>query len=150
MIFLTASAYKMAIAGKMPPVAYLTWLDKYTLWNFFLIIAMALQSRTLSQFGPDSPNPIDKYDSICLSILSVCWVGIHVWFVGRAVHMHCLNGQKLRDTNILAEFGDETSIKVQAAETMGAKVRRKVSLTRQSRSNCSPRSNVSTASAGVM
>ena len=45
MMVLTATSYKMAIAGKLPPVSYLTWLDKYTLSNYLLIIAVAVQSR---------------------------------------------------------------------------------------------------------
>jgi hypothetical protein len=100
MMVLTASAYKMAIANKMPPVSYLTWLDKYTLGNFFLIIAMALQSRTLSQLGEGKPRSAEEYDQICIWMFAACWVLIHVWFITKAMKLQLLQSRKQRDSNI--------------------------------------------------
>ena len=82
-LVLTASAYKVAIAGKMPPVSYLTWTDLYFMSNFLLIIAMALQSRCLSQM--QTPNgDVDPdtrlIDHISVGVLGVIWLGIHVYF----------------------------------------------------------------------
>ena len=41
---LTSTAYKMVVASKLPPVAYLTFTDQFILWNYLIIIAFAIES----------------------------------------------------------------------------------------------------------
>ena len=97
MMVLTASAYKMAIAGKLPPIAYLTWLDRYTLANFLLIIVVAVQARALSQLSGDG-STTGLYDYVTTSMLGAVWVGIHAnyaWKAFKRVVYH-----KTRDANV--------------------------------------------------
>ena len=94
----------MAISGKMPPVSYLTWLDRYTLWNFGLIIAMALQSRCLSQFAPDPRDEAEGglYDYICMGILAGTWCAVHIWYFYRAFQLWYRGSRKVRDAHLMS------------------------------------------------
>lgn len=99
MMVLTASAYKMAIAGKLPPVAYLTWLDRYTLVNFMLIILVAVQSRVLNQLSGDG-DKTGLYDMVSTGVLVACWVGFHAHFAWNAFKRF-VHGGKTRDANVM-------------------------------------------------
>ena len=98
MMVLTATSYKMAIAGKLPPVSYLTWLDKYTLSNYLLIIAVAVQSRALTQLGGDEPQT-GTYDTICTAVAAGFWGLMHCYYTLKAVKNYFYHG-KLRDSNL--------------------------------------------------
>jgi len=91
----------MAISGKMPPVSYLTWLDQYTLWNFALIIVMALQSRCLTQTtkGTDLREG-GLFDFVSLGILGSTWLSVHIWFIRRATKLWFFKGNKTRDKHL--------------------------------------------------
>ena len=99
MMVLTATSYKMAIAGKLPPVSYLTWLDKYTLSNYLLIIAMALQSRALTQLGGDGKQT-GIYDTLCTAVLAGVWGLIHCYFAVVGAKSYFNSGTNLRDSNL--------------------------------------------------
>ena len=98
MMVLTATSYKMAIAGKLPPVSYLTWLDKYTLSNYLLIIAVAVQSRALTQLGGDEPQT-GTYDTICTAVAAGFWGLMHCYYTLKAIKNY-LRGGKTRDSNL--------------------------------------------------
>ena len=98
MMVLTATSYKMAIAGKLPPVSYLTWLDKYTLCNYLLIIAVAVQSRALTQLGGDEPQT-GTYDTICTAVAAGFWGLMHCYYTLKAIKNY-LRGGKTRDSNL--------------------------------------------------
>jgi hypothetical protein len=95
MMVLTATSYKMAIAGKLPPVSYLTWLDKYTLSNYLLIIAVAVQSRALTQLGGDDEQT-GLFDTVCTAVAAGFWGLMHAYYIQMAVK-HYLQGGQLRD-----------------------------------------------------
>ena len=95
MMVLTATSYKMAIAGKLPPVSYLTWLDKYTLSNYLLIIAVAVQSRALTQLGGDDEQT-GLFDTVCTAVAAGFWGLMHAYYIQMAVK-HYLQGGRLRD-----------------------------------------------------
>jgi len=97
MMVLTASAYKMAIAGKLPPISYLTWLDRYTLANFMLIIVVAVQSRALSQLSGDGEKT-GVYDYVTTGMLGAVWVFIHVHYAWKAYKR--VTRAKKRDANV--------------------------------------------------
>ena len=95
MMVLTATSYKMAIAGKLPPVSYLTWLDKYTLCNYLLIIAVAIQSRALTQLGGDDLQT-GLFDTVCTAVAAGFWGLMHAYYIQGAIK-HYLQGSQLRD-----------------------------------------------------
>ena len=97
MMVLTASAYKMAIAGKLPPISYLTWLDRYTIANFMLIIVVAVQSRALSQLSGDGEKT-GVYDYITTGMLGATWLVIHVHYAWKAYKR--VMRAKTRDANV--------------------------------------------------
>lgn len=79
---LTATAFKVAIANKLPPIGYPTALDKYVLWNYALIIAMAIETRCLafSIVVPADADDSGSSDLLCCFVLAIIWVLVHVWF----------------------------------------------------------------------
>ena len=91
MMVLTATAYKMAIAGKLPPVSYLTWLDKYTLCNYLLIIAVAVQSRALTQLGGDDQET-GLFDMVCTAVAAGFWGLMHAYLIQIAVKNYLIGG----------------------------------------------------------
>ena len=95
MMVLTATSFKMAIAGKLPPVSYLTWLDKYTLCNYLLIIAVALQSRALTQLGGEDQET-GLFDTVCTAVAAGFWGLMHAYYIQIAIKRY-LQGGQLRD-----------------------------------------------------
>ena len=112
MMVLTATSYKMAIAGKLPPISYLTWLDQYTLCNFLLIIAVAVQSRALTQLGGDDQHT-GTYDTVCTAVAAGFWVLMHGYYIKKAVRNY-LRGGKLRDSNIQQSDNSGKSVTLEA------------------------------------
>ena len=98
MMVLTATSYKMAIAGKLPPVSYLTWLDKYTLCNYLLIIAVAVQSRALTQLGGDDQQT-GTYDTVCTAVAAGFWGLMHCYYSVDGAKNYFYN-DNLRDSNL--------------------------------------------------
>ena len=94
MMVLTASAYKMAIANKMPPVSYLTWIDRYTLWNGALIILTAIQTRLLA-FVPDDHEKSGWGDYACSIALGTIWLIVQAFLLRKAV-----SNRSARDANL--------------------------------------------------
>ena len=105
MMVLTATSYKMAIAGKLPPVSYLTWLDKYTLSNYLLIIAVAVQSRALTQLGGDDEltgtydGQSGLFDTVCTAVAAGFWVLMHCYYSVKGAMNYFYHG-KQRDSNL--------------------------------------------------
>ena len=98
MMVLTATSYKMAIAGKLPPVSYLTWLDKYTLCNYLLIIAVAVQSRALTQLGGDDQQT-GTYDTVCTAVAAGFWGLMHCYYSVNGAKNYFYH-DNLRDSNL--------------------------------------------------
>ena len=71
MLVFTCATYKMAVGGRMPVVAYLTFLDKFMLLNSFFVVLVSVQSRACSSvvdlFGAEFVNPFEFYCSISFS-----------------------------------------------------------------------------------
>ena len=85
MLVLTGAAYQIAIAGKLPPISYLTLLDTYTISTAAIIILVALQSRAFSyiHYDGDVSTPSDEYinaDRVCTAVLAVLWVFANLSF----------------------------------------------------------------------
>lgn len=119
MMVLTASTYKMAIAGKLPAIAYLTWLDCYSLWNFGLIMIAAIQSRLLAVelIVPDYNEDTGLYDTITTWILAITWGLVQIWY-SRQAYMN-FRYPVLRDGNLQKKLRQGTSTDSQPHE--GAK-----------------------------
>ena len=98
MMVLTATSYKMAIAGKLPPVSYLTWLDKYTLCNYLLIIAVAVQSRALTQLGGDDQQT-GTFDTVCTAVAAGFWGLMHCYYSVNGAKNYFYH-DNLRDSNL--------------------------------------------------
>ena len=62
-------------------MSYETLLDKFLLYNFFLLVAMAIVSAVLPQAGQDAE---DLADRVCLALLGAIWFLIQAWFVAKA------------------------------------------------------------------
>ncbi|EOD20979.1 hypothetical protein EMIHUDRAFT_101680 [Emiliania huxleyi CCMP1516] len=65
-LLLTMAAYKITVAGMIPQVSYETLLDQFLLYNFFLLVAMAIASAVLPQVGQEAE---DFADRVCLALL---------------------------------------------------------------------------------
>ena len=95
MLVLTASAFRVAISSKTPPVAYLTLLDRYCLWTALLIILVAIQSRLISMVASfasdDAITTMDitpEYlDSTFAIIFAVMWLLVHCYYVTLCLHI---------------------------------------------------------------
>ena len=62
-------------------MSYETLLDRFLLYNFFLLVAMAIVSAVLPQAGQDAE---DLADRVCLALLGAIWCLIQAWFVAKA------------------------------------------------------------------
>jgi len=78
--------------GQLPPIHYLTLLDKFTLLNSALIVLVALESRLLSmivEFGGGYDGSLDvtvaeygPFDAVCSLIFATMWLVVHIYFIG--------------------------------------------------------------------
>ena len=99
MLVLTGAAYKMAISNKLPPIHYLTLLDKFTLLQSLIIILVATESRLLSALV-ERPGALDDvpeetlamhdketlamhgyYDATFSASVAGLWVLVHAYFI---------------------------------------------------------------------
>ena len=85
MLVLTASAYQMAISNKLPPVSYLTLLDRWLLYNYLIIIVVALQSRVVSFFDSDelgaTETPYHVPDYVLSWTTAAFWLLVNAYFL---------------------------------------------------------------------
>ena len=63
-------------------MSYETLLDKFLLYNFFLLVAMAMVSAVLPQAGHQDAG--DLADHVSLALLGAVWCLIQAWFVAKA------------------------------------------------------------------
>ena len=105
MVVFTCAAYKMAVGGRMPVVAYLTFLDKYMLLQSLYVILIAAQSR-LASLVVDviSIHAVGTYDSISAAIFAGIWLLMQVWAIGTAWHLHQLAKPREESLNGNPEF----------------------------------------------
>ena len=90
-LVLTTVAYKMVIANKLPPVSYLTLMDKYTLWNAFFVIVVAIQSRLLdTKIWPidHSSETTGQADRIFYFCSAGAWALMQLCFIAVSVRRH--------------------------------------------------------------
>ena len=64
MLVLTAAAYKMAVGGRLPAVAYLTLLDKYMLMNSLFVVLCAVRSQPLPSSRRGLPRGLSRRTSV--------------------------------------------------------------------------------------
>ena len=62
-------------------MSYETLRDCFLLYNFFLLVAMAMVSAVLPQAGQDAE---DLADRVSLALLGAVWCLIQAWFVAKA------------------------------------------------------------------
>jgi hypothetical protein len=96
-ILLTGAAYKFAVAGLIPPVSYLTIIDKYQLFNSLLILLMCFEGcimcvMTRPQYlGPEESAKVDWV--FLISSIAVWGLAI-VWLLFTAQHARRLTWPK--------------------------------------------------------
>ena len=80
---LTATAFKMAIAGKLPAISYLTLLDQYIQWNFGIIVLFAIETRLLAfdYFVPDSAEDSGNFDNMARAVLGCAWLAVQLLYL---------------------------------------------------------------------
>ena len=104
MLVLTASAYKMAIANKLPAIAYMTMLDSYTLWNFLVIIVIALESRSVGR-GSQHMVPVGgQIDTAFTFCISVGWLIMHAYFGAKV--QHYIRNPEAMDDRVIEQVRD--------------------------------------------
>ena len=135
MVVFTCAAYKMAVGGRMPVVAYLTFLDKYMLLQSLYVILIAAQSR-LASLVVDviSIHAVGTYDSISAAIFAGIWLLMQVWAIGTAWHLHQLAKPREESLNGNPEFlalwkEGEQQLKTMRREQLHEKSMRKRSQT---------------------
>lgn len=105
MLVFTCAAYKMAIGGRMPVVAYLTLLDSYMLLNSLFVVLVAFQSRlaslVLDTLGPLYVSPFDLYSAIAFGS---AWILLQGWFTLRARHLKMMARPREESLNGNPEF----------------------------------------------
>mmetsp|Transcript_663 Transcript_663/g.1034 ORF Transcript_663/g.1034 Transcript_663/m.1034 type:complete len:373 (-) Transcript_663:169-1287(-) len=74
-LLLTSVAYKFVISQNIPPVSYLTFLDKYVLTSSIFLCSLFLQNYIA--FWLDS----SLLDDLMLCTLFGIWVCMNVWFI---------------------------------------------------------------------
>jgi len=107
MLVLTASAYKMAITGKLPDIAYLTLLDKYMLLCSLFIVLVAIQSRILNWFVEwrVDISALRLVDRVSFAFFSFLWFTLQVWYL---YYMYALSsGLILRDVRAAEIFQEQ-------------------------------------------
>ena len=107
MLVLTASAYKMAISGKLPDISYLTVLDKYNLLCALFIVLVCVQSRCLNwliEWGI-SLDGLRRFDRWSFGVFGGFWVLLQLWY-GFAIYRLTYD-LVLRDTRAAAILADE-------------------------------------------
>ena len=113
MLVLTASAYKMAISGKLPDISYLTVLDKYMLLCALFIVLVCVQSRCLNwliEWGI-SFHGLRRFDRWSFGIFGGLWVVLQLWY-GIAIYRLTYD-LVLRDTRAAAILADEGIVATQ-------------------------------------
>jgi len=91
-LVLTAAAYRIASSRGLPPINYLTMLDRYNLGNGGLVICCAILSRVqqlrfgelpewqLQAVGLPQSDFTGIADLVCTCLFAAWWVVMHVWF----------------------------------------------------------------------
>jgi len=86
MMVLTATTFKVAIAGKLPPVSYLTWIDRFTFANALIVVLMAIWSRmlSLSIIVAEDSDQSGLVDNTVCTVLASSWLLVHLYYMVRA------------------------------------------------------------------
>lgn len=89
-LLITAAAYKFAIGSFMPPIAYMTIIDKYVMTASILLLLCALQNCVVGVVQSDGKGhgemsllfhpDVDLYTNIALMGL---WLVIHIYYIHR-------------------------------------------------------------------
>ncbi|EDQ92771.1 uncharacterized protein MONBRDRAFT_30738 [Monosiga brevicollis MX1] len=103
-LLLTLIAVKFVVASDLPNASYLTWLDAYILFGFFLLILVVAENVIAAHYA-DSRSWIDL---IGVCVLGVIWVGVHVlaffFLFPRRVWRHVGSTQLQRSTEIKSMY----------------------------------------------
>ena len=74
-------------------MSYETLLDRFLLYNFFLLVVMAIVSAVLPQAGEESE---DLADRVCLALLGAIWCIVQAWFSAKACKSARLSREGVR------------------------------------------------------
>eukprot|EP00045_Choanoeca_perplexa_P005327 m.44947 g.44947 ORF g.44947 m.44947 type:complete len:290 (-) comp13061_c0_seq1:939-1808(-) len=74
-VLLTLIAVKFVVASDLPNASYVTWLDAYILFGFFLIALVIIQNVIASRFEDETRATIDF---VGLAIFGILWLGLHI------------------------------------------------------------------------
>ena len=74
-------------------MSYETLLDRFLLYNFFLLVMMAIVSAVLPQAGQDAE---DLADRVCLALLGAIWCIVQAWFSAKACKSARLSREGVR------------------------------------------------------
>ena len=79
-LVLTAAAYKFSIATMLPSVAYLTFVDKYIMFSFFIIFLMVVEGALVGQQARlHGEDKLYSTDIACLAVAVALFVLLHAW-----------------------------------------------------------------------
>merc|ERR1719320_972572 len=91
-LLIASTAYQLSIDNLMPEVPYLTWLDKFNMFSFLIMIAVAVESIIVLKFAGNQENDddvedIEYWDSWGAKIIVFVWIIGYVYFILLGLHL---------------------------------------------------------------
>ena len=92
-ILLTAAAYKFAISSLIPPISYLTVIDKYSLLNCLLVLLLCFEGCIFCVLAADDllgSSVARTVDYIFFGLTMIVWLFLVLWVWRSARRSHAL------------------------------------------------------------